>query len=405
MRTLIADDDPPVRKLLNVALTRAGYEVIEASSGREAIRKLEDPAICLAVIDWHMEDGDGIEVCRRIKEMDRFVYGIMLTGESSPGSIAIALDAGASDFLAKPVNLQGLLARVRVGVRIVNLQLRLTQAQKLESLGQLAAGISHEINTPLQFVGDNTRFVQEAIPAFEQLYRVYKDLRAAALAGTVTPEFLAEAERAIQPSEIEYQLSELPTAIEQTLEGIDRVTRIVLSMKELSHPGTAQKQAVDLNHLIENAITVSRGQWKYVAELETELNPDLPRVWCLPGEISQVILNLLVNAAHAIADVVDPKSGEQGKITVRTRAVDDGVELTIRDSGTGIPVEIRPRIFDPFFTTKDPGRGTGQGLALAHASIVKKHGGIIRFETEIGAGTEFIIRLPTEKPEEEVSAA
>jgi signal transduction histidine kinase len=168
-------------------------------------------------------------------------------------------------------------------------------------------------------------------------------------------------------------------------------------MKEFSHPGTKEKIPVDLNHAINSTITVARNEWKYVADLETNFDPALPMIECLPGEFNQVILNLIVNAAQAIADTVHDGSPEKGKITVKTQSIPDWVEIRIQDTGSGIPEEIRGRIFDPFFTTKEIGKGTGQGLAIARSVIVDKHGGTIHFETEMGRGTTFIVRLPSER--------
>ena len=191
-----------------------------------------------------------------------------------------------------------------------------------------------------------------------------------------------------------YLMEEIPKAIDQTLEGITRVSTIVSAMKEFSHPDTKEKIPLDLNHAINSTITVARNEWKYVADLETEFDPSLPLISCLPGEFNQVILNLIVNASHAISDVVKKGGPEMGKIKVQTRNCPEWAEILIQDTGTGIPEKARSRIFDPFFTTKAIGKGTGQGLAIARSVIVDKHGGSIHFETEEGKGTTFIIRLP-----------
>ena len=172
---------------------------------------------------------------------------------------------------------------------------------------------------------------------------------------------------------------------------------IVRAMKEFSHPGNEQKQNVDLAHAIENALTISRNEWKYVAKVVTDFDPHLPMVACLPGDLNQVILNLIVNAAQAIAEKIGVKSGQQGTITIRTRQNGDWAEIHVEDTGAGIPEEIRNRIFDPFFTTKEPGKGSGQGLSIAHNIITKKHGGTIQFQSQIGQGTTFIIRLPIQE--------
>src|SRR5581483_1231031 len=173
-----------------------------------------------------------------------------------------------------------------------------------------------------------------------------------------------------------------------------RVAKIVRAMRDFSHPGTIEKIPIDLNRAVASTLTVAGNEWKYVAKLNTDFEEKLPQVPCLPGELNQVILNLVVNAAHAIADVVGDGAKGMGVITVTTRHYDDWAEIRIRDTGTGIPENIRDKIFDPFFTTKAVGRGTGQGLAIAHAVIVDQHGGTLTFETEMGVGTVFVIRLP-----------
>jgi len=278
------------------------------------------------------------------------------------------------------------------------LETQLRQAQKLESIGQLAAGIAHEINTPTQYIGDNAHFLQEGFEGLARVIEQCRRLDEAFQAGAEPREAAQGVLDAMQEADAEFLLEEIPAAIRQSLEGVQRVTKIVRSMKEFSHPGGEEKQAVDLNRAIENTLIISRNEWKYVAETETDLQPDMPLVMCLPGEVNQVILNLVVNAAHAIAEKVDD-SGQKGKITVTTRSQNGWVEIRISDTGTGIPEAICSKVFDPFFTTKPVGRGTGQGLAIAHSVIVEKHGGMITFETKEGHGTTFIIRLPVEPSE------
>ena len=275
------------------------------------------------------------------------------------------------------------------------MEIQLRQAQKLESIGQLAAGIAHEINTPTQYIGDNTRFVQDAFGDLNPLLSQFARLLEAVKAGAVPPALVAEVEAAAAAADVDYLSAEIPKAIQQTLDGNERVAKIVRAMKEFSHPGTEDKTPIDLNHAIESTLTVARNEWKYVAEVVTEFDAELPAVPCLPGEFNQVILNLIVNAAHAIADVVGDGAKGKGTITVSTRRCGERVEVRIGDTGTGIPEKARDRVFDPFFTTKPVGKGTGQGLAIARSVIVDKHGGTISFETETGRGTTFIIHLPT----------
>jgi PAS domain S-box-containing protein len=274
------------------------------------------------------------------------------------------------------------------------LRVQLLQAQKLESVGQLAAGIAHEINTPVQYIGDNVRFLQDTFAELVALHVGYARLLAAVRRMEVTPQILEEISIMVEKADVEYLFEEIPKAIEQTLEGVSRVSTLVSAMKEFSHPGTGEKVSLNLNHAIESTITVSRNEWKYVADMKMELDPSLPPVSCLPCEFNQVVLNVIVNAAHAIADVAASGGPEKGLITIRTRSLPGWVEVRIRDTGGGIPEKVRPRIFDPFFTTKEIGKGTGQGLAIARSVVVDKHQGTIEFETEVGHGTSFIIRLP-----------
>lgn len=264
--------------------------------------------------------------------------------------------------------------------------------QKLQAVGGLAAGIAHEINTPIQFVGDNTRFLQTAFQDELRLIQKYEELFDAASFGSVSPELLDEVAAVRKLTDWPYLQNEIPKAMGQMLEGLDRVSTIVRGMKEFSHVDRAnEKSPGDLNRALESTLIVTRNEWKYVAEIETDYGA-IPPVVCHLGDLNQVFLNLLVNAAHAIEDVVKG-TGKKGKIRVQTRQDGDWVEINISDSGTGIPEEFRERIFEPFFTTKEVGRGTGQGLALARA-IVEKHGGTLTFQNELGKGTTFTIWLP-----------
>ena len=276
------------------------------------------------------------------------------------------------------------------------LQEQLQQAQKLEAIGQLAAGIAHEINTPCQYVGDNAKYLQQAWPLVEPILNLCLRLQQERRASSDAPEILTELYRCTEQADLPFLLSEVPQAISQAIEGVQRVSKIVRAMKEFSHPGSDENCAIDLNRAIETTIAVARNEWKYVADVHTDFAEKLPPVPCFAGEFNQVILNLLINAAHAIGEVVGKNSGTKGTITVTTRCDEQWAEVQVRDTGAGIPEHIRNRIFEPFFTTKPVGKGTGQGLALAHSVIVKKHHGRIWFESELGKGTTFFIRLPLE---------
>lgn len=283
----------------------------------------------------------------------------------------------------------------------IAMERELRQAQKLESIGQLAAGIAHEINTPIQYVGDNTRFLKEAFGDLNAAMTAYGKLLAAVQKQAVSDDIIADVESTIEEADIPYLSEEIPSAIEQSQEGVQRVSKIVRAMREFSHPGTDRKVEVDLNQALESTITVASNEWKYVSEMETDFEANMPAVTCFPGEMNQVFLNLIINASHAISDVTDGGRQGKGKITVSTRASNGAVVIRIRDTGSGIPEAIQNRIFDPFFTTKVVGKGTGQGLSIAHRVVKDKHGGTLRFDTENGKGTTFIIELPLTDPTEE----
>lgn len=299
---------------------------------------------------------------------------------------------GLPEFLSLVVHDLTEQRRAEEERQAVEMQLR--QAQKLESIGQLAAGIAHEINTPMQYIGDNMRFLQDGFRDLLGYLGHCEELVSAAEAGTVAPALVARVRDAGRFADISFLAEEIPKCVQQSLVGVDRVNAIVRAMKEFSHPGPAVKAPLQLNRAIESTLTVARNELKYVADVVTDFAPDLPPVPVLTGPFNQVILNLVINAAHAIADVVASQPGTKGRITVRTRLVDRMAEVRIEDTGTGIPEHVRARLFEPFFTTKGVGKGTGQGLALARSIIVDKHGGTLDYATEMGKGTAFIIRLP-----------
>jgi PAS domain S-box-containing protein len=274
----------------------------------------------------------------------------------------------------------------------------LSQAQKLESLGQLAAGVAHEINTPTQFVGDNLRFLSDAFTDLGTVLDRHHTLLTSAKAGLPQQEAIERCEDEARRVDLEYLQEEVPKAIAQSFEGVERITKIVRAMKEFAHPGGEEAAYEDLNKAIQTTVEVSRNEWKYVAEMTMDLTPDLPPVFCQLGPINQVVLNIIVNAAHAIGDMVKG-TRQKGRITISTRPVGDGVEIRISDTGGGIPETIREKIFDPFFTTKPVGKGTGQGLAIARSVVVDKHGGRINVESQVDQGTTFTIHLPV-KPKE-----
>ncbi|MEM9615105.1 MAG: ATP-binding protein [Actinomycetota bacterium] len=277
-------------------------------------------------------------------------------------------------------------------------QEQLREAQKLESIGQLAAGIAHEINTPMQYLSDNLRFAKDSLAPIFELLGHCRRLAADGIDAADAAERLRKLGEMYDEYDVDFLTEELPEALGQSLDGTQQVSRIVRAMKDFSHPGSADEQVkLDVNRTVESAATVCRAEWKLVADLDLDLAPELPPITSYSGTLGRVVLNLIVNAAHAIGDIVDGTT-DKGTITVRTLAVDDGVEIAVQDTGGGIPEAIRARVFDPFFTSKEVGKGTGQGLSLAWATVVDLHGGRLEFDSEAGVGTTFRISLPLDGP-------
>jgi PAS domain S-box-containing protein len=277
-----------------------------------------------------------------------------------------------------------------------SLEAQLIQAQKMEAIGELSSGIAHEINTPTQYIGDNIRFFQESFSDITELIGRYEHLLKNLGNGDIDEHEIDELTNYTDEIDWEFLAEEVPLAISQSLEGNSRVAEIIRAMKEFAHPGSEERTCIDINHAIGNTMAVARNEWKYVAVVESNLDSTLPMVPCYPGAFNQVILNIFVNAAHAIGERTEGGSLGKGTITVSTLCDDKFAEIRIKDTGNGIPEDIQNKIFNPFFTTKGIGKGTGQGLSLVHNVIVDKHQGKIDFETEIGQGTTFILKFPLE---------
>jgi signal transduction histidine kinase len=399
---LIIDDDPSLRKTLADILKFKGYATLAAKDGAEGLACMQENTVNLALIDLGLPDISGFDVLSRIKANHPSTVVIILTGNATVESAVEATNRGAFSYLVKPYEIEQLLLQIKLAIEKQQadqeqetLLARLLQSQKLESVGRLAAGIAHEINTPIQFISTNINFINESFIELSQVVTTFLQFLESVKKGAVTEAQVKAQEAIVAHLDWDYLREEIPRALDQSKEGIQRVTSIIQAMKEFSHPGSKQKVNADLNRIIETTITVSRNEWRYVATVETDLDPELQTVPCLADEMGQVFLNLLVNAAHSIENKPDTHlEGEKGKITLSTRQDDHYVEIRITDTGGGIPKHIQDKVFDPFFTTKEVGKGTGQGLAIAHDVITGKHNGTLVFETEPGIGTTFIIRLP-----------
>jgi signal transduction histidine kinase len=396
---LVTDDSPDIVELLSFDLESQGHEVLRAYHGRQALELAAARRPDVILLDIMMPELSGIEVCHRLKADPELkaIPVILLTAKSLNEEVVEGLDAGAHDYVTKPFCREILAARLRSALRTkhdhdtilrMNEQLRaetaerkrvqreLIQAQRMEAVGQLAAGIAHEINTPAQYITNDIHFIQTGFAILQKTL------------GTAACRSPAEAE-------VEYLLEEIPKAIQESLEGVGSISRIVRAIGDFSRPVGEAKVPADLNELIANTLIVSRNFWKSVAEVHSELDPQLPLVPCIANLLGQAILSLIVNSAQSIAEVVGDGSAGKGTITVGTRSDAGSVEIQVADTGTGIPEEIRSRVYDPFFTTREVGKARGLGLAIAHSIVVDKHGGTIRFETQPGQGTAFTIRLPT----------
>ncbi|MDJ0662956.1 MAG: GAF domain-containing protein [Acidimicrobiia bacterium] len=292
---------------------------------------------------------------------------------------------------------QSLEALQAAHLELQHTQAQLLGAQKMEAIGSLAAGIAHEINTPIQFVSDNVNFIREGAKTLTAFIAEHNEI----LAEIAEHPELGERVRSVQArwkdEDCDFTLEEIPDAIEETLEGTKRVSEIVKAMKEFAHPGQEELTSTDVNRVIENTVKVSRNEWKYVAEVELDLQEDLPTIPALPGPLGQSILIMIVNSAQELAANRAIESEGQGTIKVSSELVGDVVEIRIADNGPGIPPEVLPRIFEPFFTTKEVGTGSGQGLSIAHSVVVDKHNGKI-WADNLHPGAVMIIQIPVVQP-------
>jgi two-component system NtrC family sensor kinase len=413
MRTLIAEDDPVSRRLLQVHLQAWGYEVAAAENGAEAWRRFQESEFPVVISDWMMPEMDGLELVQRIRAHERpgYVFILLLTARSQKEDLLQGMEAGADDFVTKPFDRDELRVRLRAGERILRLeqalleqnralreaQAALVQSEKLASLGQLAAGIAHEINNPIAYVTNNLAVLGRDAPAALALLERYREGRDAL--SRVAPAIAADTARMEEEIDYPFIREHLPRQIEKSLEGLHRVRDIVTNLRDFARLDEAELKEADLGAALQSTIEILSHEIKKKEIRVTTRLPKLPPVWCHPGKINQVFLNLLANAVQAC--------DTGGRIEVRARALPaeaDGplppesravltVVVEIEDNGCGIPAEQLPRIFDPFFTTKPVGQGTGLGLSVSYG-ILRDHGGAIEVESEPGRGSLFRVRLP-----------
>ena len=399
MKILIVEDDPISQKLLEKIVRREGYDTVLVNNGKSAWEKVKKEKINMVITDWMMPEMDGLQLCRKIRQaiISRYVYVILLTSKDQVEDAVAALDAGADDYIRKPFNPDELKARILAGNRIIELEdkqkkanAQLLQSEKMASIGQLAAGVAHEINNPTGFVSSNLKTLTDYLNDLSNLISYYRKL-VADLKETHLENLSSSIEKKLeqiasleQEADIDFILEDIMDLISDCQEGTARIKKIVIDLKDFAHPGEDKIQLADINDGIETTLSVVWNELKYKATVNKELGM-LPLVECYPQQLNQVFMNLFVNGAQAIE--------KQGEINISTHADNGFVEIKIGDTGSGIDKKNLDRIFDPFFTTKDVGKGTGLGLNVAY-NIIKKHKGTIDVKSQVGKGTVFKIRIP-----------
>jgi signal transduction histidine kinase len=407
MEIMIVEDDAISRRLLEKIVSDLGHSSVITDNGREAWEKYQQNPVQLVITDWMMPEMDGLELCRKLRSNTNapYAYVITLTSRAQKTDLLQVLESGADDYIAKPFDPQELKARIKTGERIMNLnaaleetlaRLEATQAQiiqqeKMASIGQLAAGVAHEINNPTGFVSSNLKILEDYFSDINQLVgsyqRLVKVLDTEPLRKTLSAEASTQLEK-VQAEEnrfdIDFVKEDIADLLHDCRVGTGRIKKIVLDLKAFAHPGEEKPQMSDINKGLQATLNVVKNEIKYKATVSTDFG-ELPLVECFAQELNQVFMNILVNAAQAME--------ESGAIEVRTRHIDDQVIIAISDNGVGIHPDNLNRIFDPFFTTKDVGKGTGLGMHIAY-NIIQKHKGTISVESTPKEGTTFIIQLP-----------
>ena len=399
---LIADDSQPTREELCKTLEQVGtLRVSQVQNGAEAISFIERSRPDLLLCDQHMPVLDGLQTLKLLRQRWSAVELpiLMLTGNKSVSDKVDAFRFGANDYLTKPTHRQELLARVLAQLALktavqqnLAARERLLQASKLQTVGRLAAGLAHEINTPAQYVSDNLHFLQRSVANLQALLAPLSGW--AAGEGPLPEDLGRELREGWRRQRLDFVLGQAPAAVAQSLSGVERIATLIAELKAFTGEGLQEKrEPANVNDAIRNAVAVSRGVWQPHTRVELDLQPDLPLVPCYMAELSQVFLHLVYNAAEAIrGDFGGPARG--GCIQISSREVPTGVEISVSDDGPGVAPEIRDQIFDPFFTTKPVGGGTGQGLAIGYDVIVRRHSGRLSCEPSPAGGARFRIWLP-----------
>jgi len=410
LKILIVDDDEVDRMSVRRALGKSGIEaqVEEAATCSEALAALHEEHFDCALFDYLLPDGDGLSLLRDIRAAGITTPVVMLTGQRDERLIVELLRAGAADYLSKDeLNAENLGHATQTAIRLHHVERerlrahdeleqthrelkashqQLLQSEKLASIGQLAAGVAHEINNPVGYVYSNLGTLQKYIDNLCQILEGYEQLET--LVDADQPA-LKKVQALKEELDVEYLKEDVRDLVSESREGISRVKSIVRDLKDFSHVDEAEWQWTNLHHGLDSTLNIVNNEIKYKAEVIKEYG-ELPEVECLASQINQVFMNLLVNAAHAIE--------EHGLITIRSGQDDDATWISITDTGKGIEPDDIKKIFDPFFTTKAVGTGTGLGLSLSYG-IVRKHGGEIEVDSEIGKGTTFTVHLPVKQPE------
>lgn len=386
---LVVDDSRLQRALLTDTLNESGYHVIVAEDGEEGLKILKEQKVDLIISDVEMPKLDGMEFCRTVKHDEKLkdIYFIMFTVREDTKDKIEGLNIGADDYITKSTFETELIARVNAGARIKKLeeglreaQFHLFQSDKMASVGQLAAGVAHEINNPIGFISSNLRTLEKYVGKMTDFIRSQLEI----MESMNVQEAIAAVSQKQNDLNLNYIVNDVKDLIKDSLDGADRVKRIVQDLKSFSHVDETEYKLSDINAGLESAINIAMNELKYRAALKKEYG-NIPLTMCNPGQLNQVFLNLLVNAAHAIE--------KQGEISVKTWNNDGYIHAAISDTGCGITEENIKRIFEPFFTTKEVGKGTGLGLSIAY-DIIKKHKGEIKVESTPGKGTTFTIKIP-----------